>query len=417
MLLSPVGKRICVIKRIHKTEVFKLFIIPHPLLKSKFHIQVGDVIRQNRNFIRVNLIFIFVFKVLLGNVINNGSDKRTSACCRVEYLHILIGKGFIKMFMQKIIRAFNHKLHNLIRRIDHAEPVCGFRVIDLIKILIQHLQKFLLFVMIRNTRRRAVDRIVIMLDIPHQIFPLTESKEDFNQFFKFSCNVVVAVKFGVVKNLVENVAGQDVLYHHFTHICCGNIRVYFNFAQFKKGLTDFNKFFVCYARFINAPPQRLDNDGYICLEFFNCVFKFKDNIAFKRDKFGNYAVQALRIPHRNTHLFRTVLKKNSGSGIFKQDIGKRVSFSEFCLYFIIYSVLFVLAFPQPDVQPEKIFDDAVGIHLFSLCTHTGNFGNHLKILLPRIVIQQVPEMISDTLFVFRFPELNRTVKVVVVLID
>src|ERR1019366_3439995 len=60
VLLSAIGKRIRIIKRINKTKIFKLFIISHLLFESKFHIQISDVIWKYCHFIGMYFILVFV---------------------------------------------------------------------------------------------------------------------------------------------------------------------------------------------------------------------------------------------------------------------------------------------------------------------------------------------------------------------
>ena len=122
--------------------------------------------------------------------------------------------------------------------------------------------------MIDNTGSGAIDSIVIMLDIAHQVFTFTVSKKNLNKFFEFTSNIIVSVKFGVIKYFVKNVACENMLNHHFANISFGYIWIYFDLTQFKESCANSNKVFIPYTGLINTFTERFYNCRNISLKFF-----------------------------------------------------------------------------------------------------------------------------------------------------
>ncbi len=111
------------------------------------------------------LIFIGELHSLPAKMLKQLADEGARANGGIENFHALVDEALAEMFLAKPIGAFDHKTHNLIGRVDHTEPVGGLLIVDLIKVLIDDLEKGLLFRVTRNLRRGGADRSVIRLKL------------------------------------------------------------------------------------------------------------------------------------------------------------------------------------------------------------------------------------------------------------
>ena len=57
-----------------------------------------------------------------------------------------------EMLLAQPVGALDHEAHDLVRRIDDAEPVGRLLVVDLVEVLVDDLEKCLLLVMARHER-------------------------------------------------------------------------------------------------------------------------------------------------------------------------------------------------------------------------------------------------------------------------
>src|ERR1700722_20185300 len=75
------------------------------------------------------------------------ADEGAGAGCGIEDLDIVVDKRLAEMVLTQPFGALNHEANDLVRRVDHAETICSLRIIDLVKALVDDLQKGLLFSM------------------------------------------------------------------------------------------------------------------------------------------------------------------------------------------------------------------------------------------------------------------------------
>ncbi len=77
------------------------------------------------------------------------------------------------MLLAQPVGALDHEAHDLVRRVDDAQPVGCLRVVDLVEILVDGLQKFLLLVMAADLRGGALDRRIVRLAAPRSVLFFT----------------------------------------------------------------------------------------------------------------------------------------------------------------------------------------------------------------------------------------------------
>ena len=123
-----------------------------------------------------------------------------------------------KCFAAEPVRPVDHEAHDLVGRIDHAEPVGRLGVVDPVEILVDDLEEGLLFRVGGDLRRIGADRRVIGLDGLQRLLLHRAGEERAFQRVEFAGDVVLAVKIRVVEHLGENFLGEDVLDQHLPHV-------------------------------------------------------------------------------------------------------------------------------------------------------------------------------------------------------
>jgi hypothetical protein len=141
-----------IVERIDKTQIRVFFIFASQGRVGRLDIQIGDVIRQDRDLVGVQFLAVFVFELgrLAAEMLDQLGDKGAGAGGGVEYFNIPIDQLLAEMVLAQPVGAFDHETHNLARRIDDAEPVSGLSVVDFVEILVDDLEEGLLFVMAGN---------------------------------------------------------------------------------------------------------------------------------------------------------------------------------------------------------------------------------------------------------------------------
>jgi hypothetical protein len=90
MLFALVCQAVRIVQSIDKADIFKFGIAVHLVLVGVFDVQIGDVIRQNRHLVGVQLVFLFIFQILWRNIVYNIGDKSPCPRCRVKDFHAFI---------------------------------------------------------------------------------------------------------------------------------------------------------------------------------------------------------------------------------------------------------------------------------------------------------------------------------------
>ena len=81
-----------IVQRVHEHQVRELPVSPRLLPICIFDVQVGDVVRQYRNLVRVHLVQVLVLQPVSRQVLDEVRDERPRPCRRVQYLHVLVRK-------------------------------------------------------------------------------------------------------------------------------------------------------------------------------------------------------------------------------------------------------------------------------------------------------------------------------------
>ena len=140
---------------------------------------------------------------------------------RVEDLDAGVDQRLAEMLVAEPVGALDHEFHDLVRRIDDAQPVGRLRVVDLVEVLVDDLEKGLLLRMAGDRRRVGADRRVVGLQRPQRL-ALHRAGEEFPlQRVELAGDVVLAVEVALVEDVGEDFLGQDVLDQHLADVGLG----------------------------------------------------------------------------------------------------------------------------------------------------------------------------------------------------
>ena len=111
-----------IIERIHKADILELIELARLLLVRIFDVQIGDVIRQDRNFIAVQFMVILIFQLRGRQVLDQLGDERPCASGGVQ-----ISMQFSPSVLPKCLNVRWSAL-SIIKRRSHPActrfPVC-----------------------------------------------------------------------------------------------------------------------------------------------------------------------------------------------------------------------------------------------------------------------------------------------------
>ena len=93
------------------------------------------------------------------------ANKSAGSRRGVENFDARVDEVLAEMLFAKPIGAFDHEAHDFVWRVDHAEPVGGLGIINLVEVLVDDLQKGLLFRMRGNLRGGGANGGVIGLEL------------------------------------------------------------------------------------------------------------------------------------------------------------------------------------------------------------------------------------------------------------
>ena len=121
-------------------------------------VQVGDVVRQDRHLVGVQLVPVLVRELrrLAAKVLDQLADEGAGAGGRVEDVHVLVDQAAPEVLLAEPVGALDHEADDLVRRVDHAQPVGGLGVVDLVEVLVDGLEEGLLLVMAWRSRAAAL---------------------------------------------------------------------------------------------------------------------------------------------------------------------------------------------------------------------------------------------------------------------
>ena len=221
------GVQAHVVQRVHEAEVGKFGVLAGDGGVGGFDVQVGDVVGQDGDFVGVQLVLVFVLQLggLAAKVLHQLADEGAGAGGRVEDLHVLVDQVLAEVLFAEPVGAVDHEAHDLVGRIDHAQPVGGLGVVDLVEVLVDDLEEGLLLVVAADLRGGGADRGVVGLQALERVLLQAAGEEVAFQRVQLARDVVVLVKVAVVEDLGEDFFGQDVLDQHLAHVGLGQAGV------------------------------------------------------------------------------------------------------------------------------------------------------------------------------------------------
>ncbi len=216
-----------VVQRVDEAQVGELLVAPGDGGVGGLDVQVGHVIGQDRHLVGVQLLAVLALELLVlpAKVLQQLADEGARAGGRVQDLHVAIDQALAEVLLAQPIGTVDHEAHDLVGRVDHAQPVCRLGVVDLVEVLVDHLQEGLLLGVAADLRRRAADGGVVGLKSLERGLLQAAGEEGFLQAVQLVGDVVLAVEVAVVEDLGEDLFRQHMLDQHFAHVGLGEAGV------------------------------------------------------------------------------------------------------------------------------------------------------------------------------------------------
>lgn len=175
----------------------------------------------------MQLLKILVFQLggLTSEVFEQLGDKRPCPGSWIKNLYLAVNEVLAEVLLTEPIGALDHETDDLIGRIDHAQPVGSFLVIDLVEVFVDDFEKRLLLVVSLDLRGSSADGRVVRGQRLERLKLGVAGEERGFQLVKFTRDVVVLVKRRVGEDFRENLFRQHVLDQHLSHIRVREARV------------------------------------------------------------------------------------------------------------------------------------------------------------------------------------------------
>ena len=155
-----------VVERVDKAEIGELRVLAGDRGVGRLDVQVGDIIGQDGHLVGVQLLLVFVRELLrlAAKMLQQFADEGAGAGGRIEDLDVPVDQGLAEMLLAQPVGALDHEADDFVRRVDHAEPVGGLGVVDLVEALVDDLEKCLLLVVAGDLCAVGADGVVIGLE-------------------------------------------------------------------------------------------------------------------------------------------------------------------------------------------------------------------------------------------------------------
>ena len=219
---SPVLLPVHVVQGVHEAQIRKLQVPSSLLLVRVLDVQVGDVVREYGDLVRMYLVHILVLQPIRRQALYQASHEGACACRRIQDLHVLIREAPPEVPSQEVVHASDDEINDLVGRIHHPQPVRRGRVVGSIEILVDRLQEPLLLCVIRDLVCGPPDSSIVRLEA-RNCLPARVSREERSlQLIQLPSNVVLAVELILSEHAQEDVLRQDVLEQHLSHVLFRN---------------------------------------------------------------------------------------------------------------------------------------------------------------------------------------------------
>ncbi len=212
-----------VVERVDEAQVRIFQIIATDRGVGRLDVQIGDVIRQDRDFVGVQFFQILVLELgrLPAEVFEQLADEGAGSRRRIENLHILVDQVAAEVLLAQPVGRLDHEAHDFVGRVDDAETIRRFWVVDLVEVLVDDLEKGLFLVVAADLAGAAADRGVIGFERLQRLVLGVAGEEGRFELIQLVRDVVVLVIARARKHQREDFLGEDVLDQDFAHILRG----------------------------------------------------------------------------------------------------------------------------------------------------------------------------------------------------
>ena len=390
------GVQADIVQRVHKTQIGEFLVLPADGGIGGLDVQIGDVIRQDGDFVGVQLVEIFMLELggLAAKMFQQFADEGSGASGRIEDVHVFVDQVFAKVFFGEPVRAVYHKAHDLVRRVHHTQAVGGLGVIDFVKVFVDDFEEGLLLAVAADLRGGGAYRGVIRFQTFERLLLQASGKKFVFQRVQFTSDVVVLVEVAVVKHLGENLFGEDVLDKHLAHIGIGEIRIDRLLRMGEELFLRFAKARVGFVLQRDHLAQGLQHGGQIGFELFHRRAKTRDLGTFKTEKKFEQFRQRLRVGHVAAQHLVAVLPQHGNRIIGKDDVVLRITLLEFFVDLLFEIIALVFGFPISQLHTQLMQQRAIHHDVgFGRCLER-IFGekNQIVLLAPRL--EQILERLA-----------------------
>ena len=294
------------------------------------------------------------------NELDQLGDEGAGAGGGVENLHIAVVEMAVKVPAGEVVCGADHEFHNLARRIDHAEAVCGLGIVDLVEVLVNHLEKTLLFVVIGDAEGRPLNGGVVALEPVQGVAPHIAGEEGALQFVQPVGDVVFAVELVFAEDLEKDIPGEHVLDQHFAHIVRAHGGVDGPAAGAEKRIRCLAEARIALPLRADGFAQRFQHPGQILPELPHRLVKVGDLRRLVVQKGAQQPFQFCAIAHGDADDLAPALNQHGGLGILENDVPHRVALAPLCCDLPIQIVVRVLGLPVAAVLAQIVLHGAVG---------------------------------------------------------
>ncbi len=135
---------------IHKTDALECLVFPGRLVILVLDVHAGDVIRQQHDFVGVQLVREFVRQGAARDFTHEVHDEISRADERVENVHALGAECLAEFLLQNFRHALDYKAYDRRRRVNDAMRVGHLDAEALEELFINCVQKLLLLAKVSN---------------------------------------------------------------------------------------------------------------------------------------------------------------------------------------------------------------------------------------------------------------------------
>ena len=389
-----------IIERIDKAQAGEFGELAGDGRIGGFDIQIGDIVGQDGHLVGVQFLLIFVGQLfrLATEMLDQFADKGAGAGGRIENLDIAVDQVLVKMLLGQPVRAFDHKTHDLVRGIDHAQPVGRLGIVDLVEIFVDDLQKGLLFAVVGDLGGISADGSVIGFQRLECITLDTTGEELRLQLIQGMGDIVLAVEIALIEHVGEDFLGQDMLDQHFEDIGLGDRGVDRRFGLRQKGRRSCRKRHIARISVHDPLTQSLKHRRQVKGKLFDGLAEIGNFLTFIAEEQRDQLTQMIDIGHRGAHDLTAILIKHRGVRILEDDIVARIALGELFANFIVQIVGGVLCFPIAKRDAQIVQYGAVRTDQRLLGRLKAILADEDQMVLLRLRLEQVLEGLTDHAF-------------------